>query len=261
MQMTNALAPKLVAEFIATFALVFIGAGAAAVVGEGAGLIGIAATAFATGLTIMVFVYAYGTVSGAHMNPAVTVGVLAVGAMSLVDAVGYIVAQVVGAIATALAFVAVLGGVATDLGTPALAHDLALGSITTVTITPAAGFAIEALLAFFLLTTVLSTAVAGRGGNLAPLAIGMTVTADSMMSGALTGAVFNPARAIGPMIVVGKFEHPWLYVVAPLVGALVAALGPRRTRAARRGPTKTASTPVDCLANCFQMCRSQSLAP
>jgi MIP family channel proteins len=220
MQMTNALAPKLVAEFIATFALVFIGAGAAAVVGEGAAVSDIAATAFAPGLTIMVFVFAYGTVSGSHMNPAVTVGVLAAGAMSLVDAVGYIVVQIVGAVAAALALAAVLGGVATGLGTPALAHDLALGTITTVTITPAAGFAIEALLTFFLLTTVLTTAVAGRPRHLAPLAIGMTVTLDR----ALTGAAFNPARAIGPMIVIGKLEHAWLYMLAPLVGALVAAL-------------------------------------
>src|SRR5262249_45289542 len=90
----------------------------------GAGLSGIAATAFAPGLTIMVFVFAYGTVSGSHMNPAVSLGVLAAGAMSLVDAVGYIVAQLMGAIATALALAAVLGGVATGLGTPALAHDL-----------------------------------------------------------------------------------------------------------------------------------------
>src|SRR5215813_11865558 len=224
MQMTNALAPKLVAEFIATFALVFIGAGAAAVVGEGAGLSGIAATAFAPGLTIMVFVFAYGTVSGSHLNPAASLGVLAAGAMSLVDSVGYIVAQLMGAIAAALALAAVLGGVAIGLGTPALAHDLALGTTTTVTITPAAGFAIEALLAFLLLTTVLSTAVAGRAGNLAPLAIGMTVTSDIIMGGALTGGVFNPVRALGPMIVTGKLEDAWLYVLAPLVGALVAAL-------------------------------------
>ena len=113
---------------------------------------------------------------------------------------------------------------ATGLGTPALAHDLALGSITTVTITPAAGFVIEALLAFFLLTTVLSTAVAGHASNLAPLAIGMSVTFSNIMDGALTGAAFNPAHALWPMIVAGKFEHAWLYVLAPLVGALVAAL-------------------------------------
>src|SRR6266481_4563665 len=222
--MSIRIAPKLLAEFIGTFAFVFIGAGAAAVVGDGVGLPGIVAVALAHGLTIMVFVYAYGTVSGSHMNPAVTVGVLAAGAMCLVDAVGYILAQVVGAIAAALALAAVLGGVATGLGTPALAHDLALGSITTITITPAAGFAVEALLAFFLLTTVLSTAVAGRAGNLAPLAIGLAVTFGIIMGGPLTGAAFNPARALGPMIVTGKLEHAWLYVLAPLVGALLAAL-------------------------------------
>jgi aquaporin Z len=259
--MPNSLAPKLVAEFIATFALVFIGAGAAAVVGEGAGLSGIAATAFAPGLTIMVFVFAYGTVSGGHMNPAVTVGVLAVGAMSLVDAVGYIVAQVVAAIAAALALSAVLGGVTTGLGTPALAHDLALGTVTTVTITPAAGFAIEALLAFFLLTVVLSTAIAGRAGNLAPLAIGMTVTVDIIMGGALTGAAFNPARALGPMIVTGKLEHAWLYVLAPLVGAVVAALVHVALTRLAGEKTKAASTPAECLANCFRMCRLQTLDP
>lgn len=245
--MPNSLAPKLVAEFIATFALVFIGAGATAVVGEGAGLGGIAATAFAPGLTIMVFVFAYGTISGAHMNPAVTVGVLAAGAMCLVDAVGYIVAQVVGAIAATLALAAVLGGVATGLGTPALAHDLALGTVTTVTITPAAGFAIEALLAFFLLTTVLSTAVAGRAGNLAPLAIGMSVTLGIIMGGALTGAAFNPARALGPMIVTGKLEHAWLYVLAPLLGALVAALIHVALARLAGERTKLASTPDECL--------------
>ena len=78
--MSNSVAPKLLAEFIGTFALVFIGAGAASIVGGGAGLGGITAVAFAHGLTVMVFVCAYGSISGGHVNPAVTVGVLAVGA-------------------------------------------------------------------------------------------------------------------------------------------------------------------------------------
>ncbi|MCU1463526.1 MAG: Aquaporin, partial [Acidimicrobiales bacterium] len=102
-------------------------------------------------------------------------------------------------------------------------HNLALGA-TTLTITPAEGFTIEALLAFFLVTVVLSTAVAGRAGNLAPLAIGMTLTLNIIMGGALTGAAFNPARALGPMIATGKLDDAWLYVLAPLVGAAVAAL-------------------------------------
>jgi glycerol uptake facilitator-like aquaporin len=108
-------------------------------------------------------------------------------------------------------------------GTPALAHDLALGAIS-LTITPAAGFTIEVLLAFFLVTVVLSTAVAGRAGSLAPLAIGMTLTFNILMGGALTGAPFNPARALGPMVATGNFSDAWLYLTAPIVGAIIAAI-------------------------------------
>jgi len=243
--MSTQLEPKLLAEFIGTFAFVFIGAGAAAVVGDGVGLPGIAAIAFAHGLTIMVFAFAYGSVSGGHMNPAVTVGVLAAGAMCIRDAIGYIVAQLVGGIAGALLLGAVLGGTATGLGMPQLAHNLTLGA-TTVTITPEAGFVIEAVLAFFLVTTVLSTAVAGRAGNLAPLAIGMTLTLNIIMGGALTGAAFNPARALGPMVATGNYRDAWLYMTAPLVGAGIAAfvhLG--LTLLAREQQMKSAATPAE----------------
>src|SRR6266436_3708776 len=91
--MSNRIAPKLLAEFIGTFSFVFIGAGAAAVVGDGVGLPGIAAITLAHGLAIMVFAFAYGAVSGAHMNPAVTIGVLAARAMGVGEAIGYIVSQ------------------------------------------------------------------------------------------------------------------------------------------------------------------------
>jgi aquaporin Z len=240
--MSNQLAPKLLVEFIGTFALIFIGAGAAAVVGDGAGLDGIGAVAFAHGLTVMAFAFAYGGVSGAHFNPAVTVGVLSAGAIGVGEAIAYIVSQVAGGVAGGLLLLEVLGGTATGLGTPQLAHDLALGA-TTLTITPAAGFAIEAVLGFFLVTVVLNTAVAGRAGSLAPFAIGMTLTLNIIMGGALTGAAFNPARALGPMIATGKLTDAWLYVLAPIVGAIIAAwvyagltrLARERTIAAGRG--------------------------
>jgi MIP family channel proteins len=221
--MTNRISPKLLAEFIGTFAFVFIGAGTAAVVSDGVGLPGIVAIAFAHGLTIMAFAFAYGSVSGGHMNPAVTVGVLAAGAISAGEAIGYIVSQLVGAVVGALLLRIVLGGAETGLGTPALAHNLVLGAMS-LTITPAAGFVIEALLGFFLVTVVLSTAVAGRAGSLAPLAIGMTLTLNILMGGALTGAPFNPARALGPMVATANFSNAWLYVTAPIVGAVVAAI-------------------------------------
>src|ERR1700751_2489334 len=221
--MSDRLAPKLLAEFIGTFSFVFIGAGTAAVVGDGMGLPGIVAIALAHGLAITAFVAAYGSVSGGHMNPAVTVGVLAAGAIDVVTAVGYVLSQLVGGIAGALLLRSVLGGTATGLGTPALAHDLALGG-GSLTVTPVAGFMIEAVLAFFLVTVVLSTAVAGRAGSLAPLAIGMTLTFNILMGGPLTGAAFNPARALGPMVATGNFNDAWLYLVAPIVGAIIAAV-------------------------------------
>jgi MIP family channel proteins len=221
--MSNQTAAKLMAEFIGTFSFVFIGAGTAAVIGDGVGLPGIVAIALAHGLAIMAFAFAYGSVSGGHMNPAVTVGVLTAGAMDPIDAIGYVASQFVGGIAGALLLRTLLGGVATGLGTPTLAHDLALGGVS-LTITPVAGFIIEAVLAFFLVTVVLSTAVAGRAGNLAPLAIGMTLTFNILMGGALTGAAFNPARALGPMVATGKFDDAWLYIAAPIVGAIIAAI-------------------------------------
>jgi glycerol uptake facilitator-like aquaporin len=139
--MSDRIAPKLIVEFIGTFSLIFIGAGAAAVVGEGVGLSGIAAIGFAHGLTVTVFAFAYGPVSGGHFNPSVTTAVLAAGAMRAGEAVAYVASQLIGGLLGALLLRAVLGGTATGLGTPMLAHDLALGNVT-LTVTPWAGFAI-----------------------------------------------------------------------------------------------------------------------
>jgi MIP family channel proteins len=243
--MPNRIASKLVAEFIGTFALIFIGAGAAAVVGDGAGLPGIAAIAFAHGLTVMAFIFAYGSVSGGHFNPSVTIAVLAAGAMRVGEAAGYIVSQLAGGLLGAFVLRAVLGGAETGLGTPMLAHDLALGA-TSLTITPWAGYVIEALLGFFLSTVVLSTAVAGRGGNFAPLAIGVTLVFNIIMGGPLTGAAFNPARALGPMVATGNFSDVWLYVTAPIAGAIVAAiLHTSLARLAPVGMPMAARTPAE----------------
>ena len=158
--------------------------------------------------------------------------------------------SLVNRVAGALLLRTVLGGDATGLGMPSLAHNLAVGA-TSLTITPEAGFMIEALLAFFLVTVVLSTAVAGRAGSLAPLAIGMTLTLNILMGGALTGAPFNPARALGPMVATGNFSDAWLYLTAPIVGAIVAAL--LHTGLARlvqegmapAGPGSAARTPAE----------------
>src|SRR5260370_37125515 len=120
----------------------------------------------------MAFAFAYGPVSGGHMNPAVTVGVLAAGAMRAGEAAGYIVSQVVRGGIAAYLLRAVLDGPATGLGTPALAHNLSL-RVTSVSITPLAGFVIEAVLPFFFVPIVLSPTVAGRARTLAPSALGL----------------------------------------------------------------------------------------
>src|SRR5258708_20866684 len=116
--MSNRIAAKLLAEFIGTFALIFIGAGAAAVVGGGAGLPGVAAVAFAHGLTVMAFAFAYGTVSGGHFNPSVTIALLAPGAMRVGEAAGSVVSQFAGGILCALLLRPVLGGPGASLRPP-----------------------------------------------------------------------------------------------------------------------------------------------
>jgi glycerol uptake facilitator-like aquaporin len=143
--------------------------------------------------------------------------------MNLGEAVAYIISQLVAAACAALLLRAGLGGVATGLGRPELAHNVVLGA-TTLTITPEAGFVIEAVLAFFLVIVVLATAVARSAGSLAPIAIGMTVALNIMMAGSLTGANFNPAISLGPMIATDDFADAWLYVTAPIAGAIAAAL-------------------------------------
>ena len=221
--MTVSLPQKLLAEFIGTFALIFIGAGAGAVIGGGTGGFGgMVAIAFAHGLVILTFAYAYGTISGGHFNPAVTVGLLTAGEISVSDSIAYIIAQLLGGIVGALLLGFILGGADTGLGRPALFS----GQIGTVavTVSPAAGFIVEAVLAFFLVNTVLNTAVAGRGGDLAPLAIGFTLVLNIIMGGMLTGAAFNPARALGPMVATSDYSNLILYMVAPLVGAVIAAV-------------------------------------
>jgi glycerol uptake facilitator-like aquaporin len=197
--MTQRLSHALAAEFIGTFALVFVGAGAAAL---GAGLVGVA---LAHGLTVMAFFYAFGHLSGSHLNPAVTVGVWAAGRTNGRRALSYM-----------------LGGPVGRLGAGALARGFAVGD-ATVAVSPAGGWFLEALLAFFLVNAVLHCAVANRAGNLAGVAIGVTYTLDILMGGPLTGAIFNPARQLGPALAAGQFDHLALYLIAPLVGGVVAA--------------------------------------
>lgn len=199
----------LVAEAIGTFALIFIGAGAGAL-GVG-GLLGVA---FAHGLVVLAFCYAYGHLSGNHINPAVTIGLLAAGEISAAKAAAYIVSQLIGGTLGAFALQFCLGAQSGTLGATNL----------TPGVSPVQGFVIEAILTFFLVNTILNAAVSGKAGGHAGLAIGLTLVFAIVMGGPLTGASLNPARTLGPAIVTGNFADLWVYLVGPPVGAIVAAL-------------------------------------
>jgi len=201
-----------VAEFVGTFALIFIGAGALAI-GEGE-LIGVA---LAHGLVIVAFAYAYGHISGTHINPAATLGFLVAGEIRFGAAIGYWIAQFAGGILGALALKGMLP-VDGDLGVTILAENV---SVTQ-------GLFVEIVLTFFLVNTIFNTAVSGKAGNFAGLAIGLTLVFCILMGGPLTRASLNPARTLGPAIAAGA-EHAqwgniWLYFVGPFIGAVLAAL-------------------------------------
>ncbi len=216
--MSNSLSKALVAEFIGTFALIFIGAGAGAL-----GIGGLVGVAFAHGLVVLAFAYAYGHISGTHINPAVTLGVLAAGKIEAGKAAAYIVVQILGGLVAAFTLRWVLGGVVGGLGATTLAQNLQVGG-STVSITPLVGLVLEAILTFFLVNTVLNAAVSGKAGGHAGLAIGMTLTLAILMGGPLTGGSLNPARSIGPALASGNTTDLWVYLVGPVLGAVVAGL-------------------------------------
>ena len=215
--MTSKLSTALLAEFIGTFALIFIGAGAGALRCH---LVGVA---LAHGLVIVGFAYAYGHISGTHINPAVTLSVWTAGEMQTVRAVSYMLIQLLGGISGALALRWVLGGTATGLGTTNFASSFAAGD-TTITITAATGFVVEALITFFLANAVLNAGVSGKATIPGGLAIGLTLTFCILMAGPLTGGSANPARTLGPAVATGNFADIWVYFGGQAVGAIVAGL-------------------------------------
>jgi MIP family channel proteins len=198
----------LVAEFVGTFGLVFVGAGAAAV-GTG-GLVGVA---LAHALILTSIVAALGSVSGAHVNPAVTLAVWIRNEIGAGKALAYWVVQILGAIGAAFLLRFVLGGPESGLGATQL------GSVTAVQ-----GVLIEAVLTFFLATAVLRTAVRKSLGEAGPLVIGLTLGCAILMGGPLTGASLNPARTLGPAIATGTLTDLWVYLAGPALGGGLAAL-------------------------------------
>jgi MIP family channel proteins len=215
--MYSRLATSLVAELIGTFALIFIGAGTVAL---SCHLVGVA---LAHGLVVVGFAYAYGHISGTHINPAVTLGVWVAGKIDAVRAAAYVAVQFAGGILGALTLRWVLGGTASGLGVTRLAQNLDLHG-SPYTVTPAVGFCVECLLTFFLVNAVLNAGISGKATIPGGLAIGLTLTFCILMGGPLTGASLNPARTLGPALAAGSYDDLWLYFAGPAVGGLVAGL-------------------------------------
>lgn len=198
----------LVAEFIGTFALIFIGAGAGAL-----GIGGLVGVALAHGLVVLTFAYAYGHISGTHINPAVTLGLLVGGQIKLNEALAYIGVQLLGGVLGAAVLALVLG---TNQGLGA--------TVPAANVSDFQALLVEIILTFFLVNTIFNAGVSGKAGNLAPVAIGLTLVFCILMGGPLTGASLNPARTLGPAIVSGTFTSLWLYIVGPPIGGALAAL-------------------------------------
>lgn len=202
----------LLCEFLGTFTLVFVGAGAVALTAaQGGSLVG---SAFAFGLALMILIYAWGSYSGAHFNPAISFGTAVAGRMNWGLMFGYWIAQLLGGIAAA-ALIAYFFGTASGVGA-------SIGSLTNTDAWRAVLF--EAIITFFLVITFLLVTknpwMAFSGG----IAIGLVLTANMLFGAPLTGASMNPARSLGPAIFSGNIGTYWIYVVGPLIGALVAAL-------------------------------------
>jgi MIP family channel proteins len=210
------LSKALLAETIGTFALVFLGAGAGAI-GAG-GLVGVA---LAHGLVVVMFAYAYGHISGTHINPAVTAGVWAAGLIDTGRAVSYMVFQLVGGVLAALALRVVLGGPESGLGATTLATAAQVGD-TTIAITPMVGLFVEAVLTFFLVNTVLNAGAPEGTSSFTGVAVGFALVACILMGGPLTGASLNPARTLGPAIAADVYDNLWVYFVGPVLGGVAA---------------------------------------
>ena len=208
------------AEFIGTFYLCFAGIAAilctTPAVGNGGGIIAIA---LAHGLALSIAVNAFGGISGAHFNPAVTSGFIVTGRIKPGLAIAYVIAQLLGA-TTAAGFCRLIFPAAAvtqaHLGIPLPAPWATTGVILTA----------EFLMTYLLMTSIFGTAVDDRGKavKIGGFGIGLTVTFDILLGGAVTGASMNPARSFGPALELGYWAFHWMYWVAPIAGAVVAAL-------------------------------------
>jgi aquaporin NIP len=206
------LARRAAAEGLAAFALVFAGCGAIVTDAQYDGTLGTVGIALVFGLIIMVMIYATGHLSGAHINPAVTVAFTLSRHFPRAEAAAYVAAQSAGAIVAALTLLAIWPDQPAQLG--ATVPSVGVGS----------AFLYELLLTAFLMFVIVAVATDTRAvGAAAAIAIGGTVGLDAIFGGPVTGASMNPARSLGPALASGTWTDFWVYLAGPIAGAAVGA--------------------------------------
>lgn len=202
---------KLIAEFIGTYFLIFAGTGAVIIneITKSLTHVGIAIT---FGLVVMAMIYTFGHVSGAHFNPAVTIGFMIRRDISKKAALFYIISQLIAAVVASLTLFLLFGNIS-NLGA------------TIPRFSWQQSFMLEFILTFVLMIVILGSAVHGRAiKSFAGIAIGATVGLEAMFAGPISGASMNPARSLGPALVSGATNHLWIYLVATVLGAIFSSL-------------------------------------
>ena len=209
---------KYIAEFIGTATLVLFGTGIAVVSGGN-----LVATALAFGLAIIAEAYVIGDISGCHVNPAVSLSMLISKKMSVKDFIGYVVSQIAGAFAGTGILYAILNG--TDLGTSALGAN-GYGSLSALSISLVGAIITEIILTFIFIYTILGVTSDKNKASVSGIVIGLTLTFVHLLGINLTGTSVNPARSLAPAVVQGceAFKQVWVFIVAPLIGAVIATL-------------------------------------
>jgi aquaporin Z len=218
---------KLIAELVGTFILVFFGCGAAVIAGaDGTAGIGLTGISLAFGIAIVAAAYGLGAISGAHLNPAVSLGVLTAGRMSAGDFAGYVVAQVAGAVAGAAVLLVIASGKADySIAANGLGQNgYGAGYLGEYSLTAALVF--EFVATFLFVTVILGATGPGSAPGFAGLAIGLTLAAIHLVGIKITGVSVNPARSIGPALFVGgkALTDLWVFIAAPLAGGLLAGV-------------------------------------
>jgi len=203
---------KYISEFIGTFSMIFCGTGAMTVNEVTGGDVTHVGIAITWGLIVMAMIYAFGETSGAHFNPAVIIAFAYAKKFAWKEVPKYIIAQVLGAFAASLILCYLF---------PASEY---LGA-TIPTVDVGRAFVMELLLTFFLMVVIINVSTGSKEiGIIAGIAVGAVVLLEAMFAGPITNASMNPARSIAPAIVAGKMQHLWMYILAPILGAILAVI-------------------------------------